>query len=87
MDLHTLRSFVDNELKLPCSPLYIEACNETEKEKMFYAMGLTEEQLREHVQKEENKIKDVESKFDAKLNSCRKSTRKRCTNRKRLSRS
>ena len=72
MDLHTLRSFVDNELKLPCSPLYIEACNETEKEKMFYAMGLMEEQLREHVQKEENKIKDVESKFDAKLNELQK---------------
>ena len=72
MDLETLKHFVDNKLKLPCSPLYIEACNEIQKEKIFYAMGLTEEQLRQHVQEEENKIKDVESKFDAKLNELQK---------------
>ena len=65
--LYAFKEFIENSLQVPCTPEYIEFCDDDKKDTMMHAMSLTEEQLQKAIEKEEKRIQNVTAEYELKL--------------------
>ena len=65
--LYAFKEFIENSLQVPCTPEYIEFCDDDKKDTMMHAMSLTEEQLQNSIEKEEKRIQNVTAEYELKL--------------------
>lgn len=64
--LNEFKTFIDG-MKVPCTPEYFEYCDKEKQETMMHAMSMTEAEIQQSIEKEEEKIRNVTASYDLKL--------------------